>query len=532
MNLKEMWLISKVVSLGSLVLLFGMTGTLHPCRGDVTPSPEEGESYKILMLLPISSKSHRNLFMPIAEGLAERGHKVTMLSNHPPASSHANVHEIYHKFEPLNDRNFNPFITLNGTPFIIEDPVDVVRNFTKYIYTIPEILEVYERRHEFNVVILSAYLNDVMFPFVEGNPLIILVPQGLDHRLSALMGNVLNPAYVIPPKSQFQLSLNLLGRMKNIFSHISSPYMNSILSVIPAAQEELSKIFPSLPAIEEMRRNVSLALLNTDYCLEGAVPLLPSQIQIGCLQCHSGRPLPQELLQWIEGAGNTGVIYFSLGSLVRVHFMPKKFLDIFLAAFAMLPYRVIWKHDGEMEGVPDNILLGKWLPQQDILAHENVKVFITHGGYLSLMEGLYHATPLLALPVTSDQPRNSKVILEKGFGLALNWKDLTAKQVVDAVTEIMNNSRYKEKTAEVSSCLQDQPEMPLERALWWTEYVIRHQGAPALASPGADLSWTEYLLLDVLFVLEVILFLVVWLMYKLKGKIAVWLSSKKKAKTE
>lgn len=41
--------------------------------GDL-PQPER--SYKILMLLPISSKSHNRVFLPVAEALADRGHKV------------------------------------------------------------------------------------------------------------------------------------------------------------------------------------------------------------------------------------------------------------------------------------------------------------------------------------------------------------------------------------------------------------------------------------------------------------------------
>ena len=42
--------------------------------GDLPP-PQE--SYKILMLLPVSSASHKNVFVPLAEGLAERGHEVS-----------------------------------------------------------------------------------------------------------------------------------------------------------------------------------------------------------------------------------------------------------------------------------------------------------------------------------------------------------------------------------------------------------------------------------------------------------------------
>lgn len=58
----------KVVALWMLAvaLVRGATGDLPP--------PER--SYNILMLLPVGSKSHRNVFMPMAEALADRGHKV------------------------------------------------------------------------------------------------------------------------------------------------------------------------------------------------------------------------------------------------------------------------------------------------------------------------------------------------------------------------------------------------------------------------------------------------------------------------
>ena len=43
------------------------------------PPPER--SYKILMLLPISSRSQRNVFMPLANALADRGHEVNFYAN-------------------------------------------------------------------------------------------------------------------------------------------------------------------------------------------------------------------------------------------------------------------------------------------------------------------------------------------------------------------------------------------------------------------------------------------------------------------
>lgn len=39
---------------------------------------------------------------------------------------------------------------------------------------------------------------------------------------------------------------------------------------------------------------------------------------------------------------------------------------------------------------------------------------------------------------------------------------------------------------------------PLDTAVYWTEYVIRHKGAPHLRTAAVDMPWYEYLLLDVL----------------------------------
>jgi glucuronosyltransferase len=37
----------------------------------------------------------------------------------------------------------------------------------------------------------------------------------------------------------------------------------------------------------------------------------------------------------------------------------------------------------------------------------------------------------------------------------------------------------------------------METAIFWTEYVIRHKGAPHMRSAAVDLHWYQYLLLDI-----------------------------------
>jgi len=47
----------------------------------------------------------------------------------------------------------------------------------------------------------------------------------------------------------------------------------------------------------------------------------------------------------------------------------------------------------------------------------------------------------------------------------------------------------------------DQPLTPLQHTVYWTEYVIRYEGAPPLRSAVLDRTWYQYFLLDVIAVL-------------------------------
>jgi glucuronosyltransferase len=61
--------------------------------------------------------------------------------------------------------------------------------------------------------------------------------------------------------------------------------------------------------------------------------------------------------------------------------------------------------------------------------------------------------------------------------------------------------RYRENVKLLSGIFRDQPLTPLDQAVFWTEYVIRHKGAPHMRSAALDLTWYQYFLLDVIAVL-------------------------------
>ncbi|KOB64164.1 Glycosyltransferase 2, partial [Operophtera brumata] len=48
--------------------------------------------------------------------------------------------------------------------------------------------------------------------------------------------------------------------------------------------------------------------------------------------------------------------------------------------------------------------------------------------------------------------------------------------------------------------MHDQPQSGLDRAVWWTEHVLRHGSGKHLRSPSANMPWSEYLELNLVLV--------------------------------
>ena len=61
-------------------------------------------------------------------------------------------------------------------------------------------------------------------------------------------------------------------------------------------------------------------------------------------------------------------IFFSMGSILRSSDLPETKVNAFVEAFSKLKQRVLWKWETEdLPRLPENVRLGKWFPQSDIL---------------------------------------------------------------------------------------------------------------------------------------------------------------------
>ena len=147
---------------------------------------------------------------------------------------------------------------------------------------------------------------------------------------------------------------------------------------------------------------------------------------------------------FVSGSGEAGFIIVSFGSILRGDDISDDVRRIFLSTFARLPQRVVWKWEDEEKlnnDVPPNVRLTPWMPQQDLLGHSKIRLFITHGGLFSNQEAVYHGVPFIVLPIFADQPINAQKAHDDGYAIRLNWDELTEETLYGAIQKILSDSR-------------------------------------------------------------------------------------------
>jgi len=75
--------------------------------------------------------------------------------------------------------------------------------------------------------------------------------------------------------------------------------------------------------------------------------------------------------------------------------------------------------------------------------------------------------------------------------------------------------RYGKNAKIASERFKDRPMSPADSVVYWTEYVLRHNGAPHLKSHALNLTWYQYFLVDVIITLLFIALIILFIIYYL-----------------
>lgn len=310
-------------------------------------------------------------------------------------------------------------------------------------------------------------------------------------------------SYIPVHRSQLSDRMGFWGRMKNVLMFLGSfeaerriqaRFEKAILTHFPAANVSLPQLY----------RKAQLAIYNTDFTLEFPRPLPPNVVCIGGLLAKPAKALPQELEDLVQATGEDGFVVVSFGSMLSSVNLPGLLREM-NAAFSRLPQLVIWRHlhshwPSNLHPAP-NVRLFDWLPQNDLLGHPKARLLVTHGGFNSLMQAVYHGVPVVGVPLFGDQFDNMVRVEAKGLGLTVDVTQIQALHLSHSMDTVIRNTRYKASALTLSRMHRSFPFPPRQRLVQWMEHLLQLGGGEHLRPFGTQLPWYQYYLLDVILAL-------------------------------
>ncbi|XP_007496418.2 UDP-glucuronosyltransferase 2A1 isoform X7 [Monodelphis domestica] len=303
------------------------------------------------------------------------------------------------------------------------------------------------------------------------------------------------PSYVPAVLSELTDKMSFSDRIRNFVSYHLQDYMfNTLWS---PWDSYYSKILGRPTTLCETMGKAEMWLIRTYWDFEFPRPYLPNFEFVGGLHCKPAKPLPEEMEKFVQSSGDHGIVVFSLGSMVKNLTDEKS--NVIAAALAQIPQKVLWRYKGKKPAtLGPNTKTYDWIPQNDLLGHPKTKAFITHGGTNGIYEAIYHGIPMVGVPMFADQPDNIAHMKAKGAAVEVNFNKMTTADLLNALKTVINDPSYKENAMRLSRIHHDQPVKPLDRAVFWIEFVMRHKGAKHLRPAAHDLTWYQYHSLDVI----------------------------------
>jgi MGT family glycosyltransferase len=157
-----------------------------------------------------------------------------------------------------------------------------------------------------------------------------------------------------------------------------------------------------------------------------------------------------------------------------------------VAACAGLGVQLVLSLGGGLEpnalgALPGNAIVVRYAPQLELIRRATLT--ITHGGLNSVLESLAEGVPLVALPVTNDQPGVGARIQWSGTGRVIPVGRVTVRRLRAAIEEVLNNPHYRARACELRASIE--AANGLERAAELVEHAC---GAGHRSRRGAEAS--------------------------------------------
>ena len=390
-----------------------------------------------------AESGHLNTFIPLARELKQRGHCLTFISiidaQSKVSAAGFEMQVIGEDLFPLGklQERFLELGKLSGltalkyTIALLKDTANVI------LRDAPQIIE--ETGIEALLVDQSSREGGSVAEFV-GIPFMTIC--------SAV---VLNRDPEVPPFNTFwQYDSTRIGRLRNKLGY---KILNSVTK-------------PISDSINEFRRTKNLSLHdspNDAYSALAQISHQPKEFEFprqnippcfhftGPYNSASNReavPFP-----WSELTGKP-LIYASMGTLQN---RLTEIFKIIASACAELDAQLVITLGGaeipeSLKTLPGNPLVVSYAPQLELLPQTTLT--ISHAGMNTTLECLTHGVPMVAIPITNDQPGIASRIVWSGVGMMIPVKKLTIENLKQAVKQVLATDSYQENARRLQEAIK------------------------------------------------------------------------------
>lgn len=163
-----------------------------------------------------------------------------------------------------------------------------------------------------------------------------------------------------------------------------------------------------------------------------------------------------DCIKWLDGKPENSVIYVNYGSITT---MSKQHFIEFAWGLANSKHPFLWIVRSDVvlgsdsatlpeefyDEIKDRGMITTWCPQDQVLNHPAVGVFLSHCGWNSMMESISAGVPLICWPFFAEQQTNCRFACTTwGIGVEVDH-DVKRSDIEDLVKEMMEGERGKQR---------------------------------------------------------------------------------------
>src|SRR5262249_9249335 len=165
------------------------------------------------------------------------------------------------------------------------------------------------------------------------------------------------------------------------------------------------------------------------------------------------------------------------------------FRSIMQAAIGLKELQFVLAVGGQLDpkqlgAVPANVMVVSYAPQIEILKRSSL--CITHAGLNTALESLASGVPMLAVPITNDQPGVAARIANKEVGVVISPDQASPGNFVEAIKRVLEDSTFRDNVRNVQKAIRSTDGLSIAADILERAFALNErQGRPNVASKCA-----------------------------------------------